>query len=205
MTLANKLTFFRLILAPVFFAIYTLHFILPEAYSAVWVVISLLIIFAISEITDILDGLAARRQKQDSDFGKFFDPFADTVMQLTCFLCFVIVGIMPGFLFLIAIYRELGIMFIRNLMQKKGITMGARVSGKVKTASFITASSLALLYSSILRLKDLELHLAFKNLLLASEPFFEIASLSVFYASVAISVFSFFDYLMVYRRNCKTP
>ena len=198
MSLANKLTFFRLILAPVFFTIY----ILPRTFSTIWIIVSLIIIFIVSEITDLLDGIAARRHKQDSDFGKFFDPFADTIMQLTCFLCFVIDGFMPVALFLIAMYRELGILFIRNLMQRKGITMGARYSGKVKTVAYIITSSLALLYGSMLRLFELEaLHPTLINIFEVSIPIIKIASLSTFYASVAISVFSFFDYLIVYRRN----
>ena len=184
MNLANCLTLLRVILAPVFFAVYFLP--ITDARLAVAL---LWIIFVISEITDMFDGMAARKLNQSSDFGRLFDPFADTLMQLSCFLCFVIDGIFPAFLFLIVLYREFGILFIRNLMLRKGISMGARISGKIKTVSYITAAAAALLYSSLCRLGTTEL-----------QPVFAAAVLVIFCVSVLLAVISFFDYLSVYRR-----
>ena len=101
MNLANKLTFLRVILAPCFFIIYTLPMYFPSFFSrgSVWTIPVLWLIFIISEITDMLDGMAARKLKKISDFGKLFDPFADTLTQITCFLCFVLDGILPPVLF----------------------------------------------------------------------------------------------------------
>ncbi|MCL2138835.1 MAG: CDP-diacylglycerol--glycerol-3-phosphate 3-phosphatidyltransferase [Treponema sp.] len=193
MTLANKLTFLRIILAPVFFAVYMVP--VPENFSKIWVVTVLWVIFLVSEITDLLDGIAARRHKQSSDFGKFFDPFADTLMQLTCFLCFVISGLMPAWLFLIIMYREFAILFIRNLMQKKGITMGARFSGKVKTTCYIGTSAFALAYNSLLRLG------IFDCLSPTIGTVIGYSLLAVFYVSAVSSIVSFIDYLLVYRKT----
>ena len=80
MTLANRFTFSRIILSPVFFVIY----LLPN--KAIWTIPVLWLIFIFSEITDCLDGMAARKRKEITDFGKFFDPFADTLMHITYFL-----------------------------------------------------------------------------------------------------------------------
>jgi CDP-diacylglycerol---glycerol-3-phosphate 3-phosphatidyltransferase len=185
MSLANKITLSRIILAPVFFII----FLLPG--KEVWTVPVLWLIFIVSELSDMFDGLAARKQNEVSDFGKLFDPFADTFMQLTCFFCFVVDGIFPAFLFLLVIYREFSILFIRNLMLKKGITLGARMSGKVKTVFYIFAGGLALLADSFHRLSFLE------NLL----PTFKIAILVIFIISVIISIISFIDYLLIFRNH----
>jgi CDP-diacylglycerol--glycerol-3-phosphate 3-phosphatidyltransferase len=185
MSLANKLTFFRIILAPVFFSVYLF------AGGARWTVPALWIIFLVSEITDYFDGLAARKLKEVSDFGKFFDPFADTLMQITCFLCFVIDGIFPAILFLLVIYREFSILFIRNLMLKKGTAMGARMGGKIKTVAYIIASGAALLAVSFERLS------AHATLL----PYFKTGALVIFIISVIIAVVSFFDYLLIYRKT----
>jgi len=154
----------------------------------VWLVILLWIIAVAAELTDMFDGMAARHYNQTSDFGKLFDPFADTLMQITGFFCFVYDGILPAFLFLVVLYREFGILFIRNLMLRKGITMGARISGKVKTVTYITAAAIALLYASLLRLSALEF----------LQPIVKIAAVAVFSLSVLFSVLSFFDYLSVY-------
>jgi CDP-diacylglycerol--glycerol-3-phosphate 3-phosphatidyltransferase len=191
MNLPDRLTVFRVILAPVFFIVYTLPIQFPVQFagSAVWVVPLLWVIFFVSEITDMLDGMAARRLNQSSDFGKLFDPFADTLMQITCFLCFVIDGLFPAILFLVVLYREFGILFIRNLMLKKGIAMGARMGGKIKTVAYIAAVAIALLYASLSRLGTAA----------AVQPVVRIAAIAVFCLSVFFSVISFFDYLAVFR------
>ena len=186
MNLADKFTLLRIILAPVFFAVYLLPVPLPAGLT----VALLWVIAVIAEMTDMFDGMAARRLNQSSDFGKLFDPFADTLMQLTGFLCFVVDGIFPAVLFLVVLYREFGILFIRNLMLRKGITMGARISGKVKTVTYITAAAIALFYSSLYRLGALE----------SFQPAVKIAALVVFCVSVFFSVLSFFDYLSAYRK-----
>ena len=192
MNLANRLTLFRVVLAPVFFAVYLLP--AQPVGNALWIVPLLWVIFIVSEITDMLDGMAARRLKQTSDLGKLFDPFADTLMQLTCFLCFVIDGIIPAVLFLVVLYREFGILFIRNLMLKRGVTMGARMGGKIKTVAYISAVAAALFYASLLRFGAAE----------SLQPIFRIAAIAIFAASVLISVLSFADYVSVYRASFKT-
>ena len=185
MSLANKITFSRIILAPVFFII----FLLPNKEA--WTVPVLWFIFIISELSDMFDGIAARKQNEVSDFGKLFDPFADTFMQLTCFFCFVVDGIFPAVLFLLVIYREFSILFIRNLMLKKGITLGARMAGKVKTVFYILAEGAALLTDSFHRLSF------FKDLI----PTFKIITLIIFIISVIISIVSFIDYLLIFKNH----
>lgn len=195
MNLADRLTLSRIFLAPVFFLVYFVPSMLPEQYAgaAAWTVAPLWIIAVIAELTDMFDGMAARRLKQTSDFGKLFDPFADTLMQITVFLCLVIDGIFPAVLFLVVLYREFGILFVRNLMLRKGVSMGARVSGKIKTVTYISAGAIALLYVSLCRLGTAE----------AAQPLIKIAAIAVFCVSVLFSVLSFFDYLSVYKSTGK--
>ena len=205
MTLADKVTSIRLVLAPVFFIIYLLpqffHLdfsIIPSTGSpgplfvgAPWTVPALWIIFVLSEITDFLDGAIARKRGEVSDFGKFFDPFADTLTQVTYFFCFVMDRILPPLLFLAVLYREFSILFIRNLMLKKGVSLGARMAGKVKTVTYVLAGALALMASSMVRLgMDASLYRGFA-----------VAAVVVFVVSVLISIISFFDYVSVYNKT----
>jgi len=207
MTLADKFTTTRILMAPVFFVIYFLPRFFPSVFAvtssgegalrfigAPWTVPVLWIIFVVSEVTDMLDGMIARKLEGENDFGKLYDPFADTLTQLTYFLCFVIDGILPPLLFLAVLYREFSILFIRNLMLKKGITMGARMGGKIKTVAYILAGGLALLASSVLRLG---IGGGFYRI-------FTIAATVVFIVSVIIAIVSFFDYVSVYRGAGKT-
>jgi CDP-diacylglycerol--glycerol-3-phosphate 3-phosphatidyltransferase len=190
MTLADKVTSTRLVLAPVFFVIYFLPEIIPSvSYS--WTIPVLWIIFVLSEVSDMLDGMVARKHGEASDFGRLYDPFADTLTQITYFLCFIIDGILPPVLFLVVLYREFSILFVRNLMLKKGITMGARVGGKIKTVLYIFAGGLALLASSAVRL----------SLGAALSGWLILASKVVFIFSVLVAILSFIDYLVVYMKS----
>ncbi|MDR0442419.1 MAG: CDP-diacylglycerol--glycerol-3-phosphate 3-phosphatidyltransferase [Treponema sp.] len=191
MSLANKLTFSRIILAPVFFIVYLLPGFFPSLFAgAAWTVPVLWLIFIVSQVTDLLDGIVARKNNEVSDFGKLFDPFADTLMQITCFLCFVIDRIFPALLFLLVIYREFSILFIRNLMLKKGIALGARLGGKIKTVTYIIAGGAALLAVSIQRLAIFEFLF----------PYFKTGAIIIFIISVIFSIASFIDYLSIYRK-----
>jgi CDP-diacylglycerol--glycerol-3-phosphate 3-phosphatidyltransferase len=198
MTVADKITSVRLYLAPVFFVVYLLpRFNLPPALGEAlfsrgqaWTVPLLWALFVISEITDMLDGMVARRNKAVSDFGKLYDPFADVLVRVTYFLCFVLDGILPAALFLIVLYREFGIQFVRNLMLKKGIVMGARWAGKVKSVAYMVAGALALLASSASRL-------GVEGLLF---PLSRGAAVLAFAVSVILALISFGDYVMVYRK-----
>ena len=206
MTLANKVTSVRLVLAPAFFIIYLSHRFFPSVFAVarpssgeellltgpIWTVPVLWILFVGSEITDLLDGIIARKRGEMSDFGKLYDPFADTLTQITYFFCFVIDGILPSFLFLAVLYREYSVLFVRNRMLAKGITMGARMGGKIKTVTYVLAGGLALMASSALRLG-------------LSDGLYRwlcLAAVAVFLVSVIIAIASFIDYVSVY---VKTP
>jgi CDP-diacylglycerol--glycerol-3-phosphate 3-phosphatidyltransferase len=192
MTLADKVTSLRLVLAPVFFVIYLLPRLIPDWFGqgSAWTVPVLWALFIVSEITDMIDGMIARKRKEVGDFGKLYDPFADTLVQLTYFLCFVIDGILPVVLLLVVLYREFCILFLRNLMLKKGAAMGARLGGKIKTVTYITAGALALLASSAVRL----------GLDPVFYRFLSRAAAVVFAVSVVFAVLSFADYLRVYKK-----
>jgi CDP-diacylglycerol--glycerol-3-phosphate 3-phosphatidyltransferase len=198
MTLADKVTSLRLILAPVFFVVYLLPGWFP-AWSgglASAVVPILWILFIISEITDLLDGKIARSRKEVSDFGKLYDPFADTLVRITYFLCFVLDGILPAALLLVVVYREFGILFLRVLMMKKGIAMGARKGGKIKAVTYMIAGFLALLAVSAARF-GLDRFFPFPVSLFFCLKW---AAQGVFVLSVLIAILSFGDYVLVYRK-----
>jgi CDP-diacylglycerol--glycerol-3-phosphate 3-phosphatidyltransferase len=188
MTLADKITSTRLILAPVFFVIYRLP---PLAGSQPLTVSVLWALFIISEITDLLDGKVARKRGEVSDFGKLFDPFADTLVRISYFLCFVLDGILPAALLLLVLYREFGILFVRILMMKKGVAMGARKGGKIKAVTYMLTGAVALLASCTERLGlDSRFYAAFR-----------ISAVVIFVISVVLALISFADYIGVYRKT----
>ncbi|MDR2899949.1 MAG: CDP-diacylglycerol--glycerol-3-phosphate 3-phosphatidyltransferase [Treponema sp.] len=198
MTLADKLTFSRIFMAPLFFIVYLLpHFFPAWPYSAgVWTLPVLWVLFIVSEISDLLDGKVARARNEVSDFGKLFDPFSDVLVRITYFLCFVIDGIFPIYvlpLFLIVLYREFSIQFVRTLMMKKGIAMGAKMSGKIKAVTYMASGAVALLAVTLFRLGITG------NLF----TILKYISIIIFTVGAVMAVTSFLEYLNFYRKTPK--
>ena len=75
MNLANKLTFLRIIMIPVMAVLY--FFSLEYAAAAV---------FVLAVLTDMLDGRIARSRNMVTDFGKFLDPIADKLLNVTALI-----------------------------------------------------------------------------------------------------------------------
>jgi len=204
MTLADKVTTLRIVLAPVFFLVYNFYTLFfpglpkPAGLWQYWQIPALWVVFIIAEITDYFDGRIARKENKVSNFGKFYDPFADTIIQTTLFFCFVWDGILPVIPLLLVMYREFGILFVRNLMQKKGISMGARIGGKIKTISYIITAILALLVFSIRSLRLLLSPEIFRRL----EAALSLSAVIVFWLAVILALLSFADYVRVYQK-CK--
>ena len=79
LTIPNILSFFRLCLIPIIIWLY----IRKEDYF--WTLMTLLL----SALTDIVDGIIARKCNMISDFGKAFDPIADKLTQIAMLFCLV--------------------------------------------------------------------------------------------------------------------
>jgi CDP-diacylglycerol--glycerol-3-phosphate 3-phosphatidyltransferase len=84
------------------------------------------------EISDMLDGTVARARKEVTDFGKVCDPIADSVSRQTVFLSFLMVGIIPLWLYLIFFYRDAFMQLLRIICASSGVVLAARKSGKLK-------------------------------------------------------------------------
>lgn len=94
--LPNALTFSRLLLA-----LPLAYFILQqEFYHA-------LVTGAVAGFTDLLDGLAARRLQAFSRLGAALDPIADKIMINLTLLCLAKVELVPWFLALVVVVRDL--------------------------------------------------------------------------------------------------
>lgn len=130
MKLSNMITMLRVILSPVFIFVFFAVDSAAEYKTAL--IIILWIIFFLIEISDFIDGMVARMLSQVTDIGKLLDPFADSLSRLSYFLCFMIGGIMPLWVFVLVLYRDLWLGFLRLLLMKKGIALGSRLSGKIK-------------------------------------------------------------------------
>jgi CDP-diacylglycerol--glycerol-3-phosphate 3-phosphatidyltransferase len=186
MTVADKLTASRMALAPLFFIAY----FLGDRLGAGLLVAILWALFVCIELSDLLDGFAARRTKTTSDFGKLFDPYADVFARITYFVCFAFGGIMPLWVLIIILYRELSINFLRMLLAQRGVAMGARPGGKLKSAVYMVAGGLSLLLVSF---EKLDLFPGWMSPL-------STGIYAVYVLAALLALASFVDYFVQYRK-----
>ena len=136
----NILTFGRLVLTIVFLVMLLLA---PPYYADGEVPFPgfldiAFIIFVTAGITDMVDGLAARRLNVASKFGRMMDPLADKVLVCGTFICFALIGqpklfsLGPAALSVIhwlvagiLIAREAYVTIIRHLAESRGVNFAA--------------------------------------------------------------------------------
>ncbi len=149
----TKLTIMRIVLIPVFVAIYLIDF----PYNG----FAALAIFIIASFTDFLDGHLARKWNQVTSLGKFLDPIADKMLVMCALVC-VLVGYSMGNVFsiLTAVFlmviesRELMVSCFRIIAASKGLTLAADKWGKAKTVCQMIALIVLLPIKSLLDLAD---------------------------------------------------
>ncbi|MBD3391479.1 MAG: hypothetical protein GF418_05460 [Chitinivibrionales bacterium] len=87
---------------------------------------------ALIELSDVFDGPLARMRKEVTDFGRIFDPICDSLSRQTVFLAFLLGGIIPLWMFLVFMYRDAMMSFLRIMCAVDGSVIAARKSGKMK-------------------------------------------------------------------------
>ena len=129
MTLANFFTLLRVLLIPVFMAVYyadfTGHFLISSG------------IFILACITDWLDGHMARRMRQTSRFGAFLDPVADKLLVTITLVILAASYSTPWYTIPAALIvaREVLVSALREWMAEHNErdTVAVGMMGKVKT------------------------------------------------------------------------
>ena len=126
-TIPNLLSFFRLILIPVYMAIYinaqeTRDYIIAGS------------ILAVSCLTDMVDGKIARKYNMITTLGKFLDPLADKITQFTLIICLALRYPILWAVSVLFFVKELFQLIAGILAANRGyILKGALITGKVCT------------------------------------------------------------------------
>lgn len=150
MNIPNKLTVSRLIMAPLFFISFNLPLWVGPELGKLSSILTIVLLLC-TEMSDLLDGIIARKYNLITDLGKVMDPFADTFSRLTYFVCLSTYGIMPSWAFIIIMWREFLILFIRMLMMGKGKPVAANIWGKSKAVLYAISGAAGVLYIALTR------------------------------------------------------
>ena len=131
----NILTLLRIVLIPVYVAI----FYLPVP----WARLACALVFTAAAVTDWLDGYLARRWGQTSPLGAFLDPVADKLMVAVALVLLVQADPQPALALPAAVIigREITVSALREWMAELGARARVAVSmvGKFKTTAQMVA------------------------------------------------------------------
>lgn len=139
MNLPNKLTIARVVMIPLFIALFYVQF--KGHYFAA------LAVFALASFTDFLDGYFARKYHLVTNLGKFLDPVADKILVAAAMIVFLTVPqfftlglggwalIVAGCCVALILGRELIVSGFRMVAADAGIVIAADKIGKYKTVT----------------------------------------------------------------------
>jgi cardiolipin synthase (CMP-forming) len=150
LTAANQLTILRMLIIPAFVIL------LLYGYRG-WALIS----FFVAGITDLLDGLIARRTGQKTTLGAWLDPMADKLLLVTMFVMLTLPGIglsnrLPLWFTVLVISRDVAIVLTVAVVN---LAVGPRtfrpsIYGKIATATFVCTGVVALYFNYLERTSD---------------------------------------------------
>ena len=144
MNLPNKLTILRILLVPVCMILIMLP--IPSMFPNldVWQRIIAAALFLLISLTDMLDGMIARRKNLVTNFGKFLDPLADKFLVIGVLMALFIKSrefdpvfpVVLVFATTIIVMRELAVTSLRLLVSSSsGEVIAAKWLGKIKTVT----------------------------------------------------------------------
>lgn len=168
MNLPNKLTTMRMCMIP-FFVLFMECNIFGGADKYVAAAI-----FIIASITDMLDGKIARKYHLVTNFGKFMDPMADKLLVCSALIC--LTTIIPKWIVIVIISRELIISGFRTIAADNGVVIAASYWGKIKTVCQMVMI--------IWLIFDLKI------------PFYGVIGQVLIYVSLILTVISLADYII---------
>lgn len=97
------------------------------------------VVFTLAAITDVIDGMLARRMNLITVLGKFLDPMADKLIVMAALVMMVRLGRIWATLVIILIARELIVSGLRAIAASEGLVIAAGQEGKWKTSLQLTA------------------------------------------------------------------
>jgi CDP-diacylglycerol---glycerol-3-phosphate 3-phosphatidyltransferase len=134
-SLADQLTVARVAAVPVVVVLFAWDFT-NHAYWATAV-------FVAAMATDQIDGWLARRRGTTSPLGKLLDPVADKVLILAALVMLIGEGVAPAWIVALIVVREILVSGLRLAAIERGVVLGARDLGRLKTWAQAVAAAIA--------------------------------------------------------------
>jgi len=139
----NIISVFRIILVPVFIAVYFSDSSDRKLYAV--------LIYVLAAFSDFLDGFIARRYKASSNTGKLLDPLGDKLMTISVMVCITIDGLIPVWAVTVAGIKEI-LMGVGGLVlhnKARAELLPSNLIGKTSTVVFFLVCVTLMLFRNI--------------------------------------------------------
>ena len=90
------------------------------------------IILVLNELTDIFDGMLARRLGIVSEWGAMLDPYADSISRLIIYWAFACTGLVIPLVPMAMAFRDVTVAYSRIILTRYNTSVSAKWSGKIK-------------------------------------------------------------------------
>lgn len=187
-TLPNQLSLLRIILSPIFIFCLISDDALARQIS--------LIIFFIAALTDWYDGEIARRYGKISAMGKFLDPLADKVLTSAAFIAFAFLQLMPWWMVIVIVVRDIGITILRSIAESKNRPIITTKLAQTKTFVQMSALYYVLLLYILKDVAWIKSVVASAFPVLLDETFIYILMLTV----TLLTIYTGIEYIMYNRK-----
>ena len=139
LSVPNQLTMIRLLLLP--------FILIAMIYRRHDMALGL---FLVAVITDVIDGIIARRLSQQTTLGEYLDPIADKLLLSSAFIVQALIGAIPWWLTILVLSRDLIIIStVLVVMLATGIrNFSPSTFGKVNTVVQAATISTVVLYNA---------------------------------------------------------
>ena len=134
MHLSDQLTTARALAVPVVVVLFAWDFPGHDYWATA--------VFVVAMATDWFDGWYARRTNRSSNLGRLLDPVADKLLVMAT-LIMVVGEVLPAWMVAAIVAREFLLSGLRLAALERGVVIGARDLGKLKTGLQAAAAGLA--------------------------------------------------------------
>lgn len=124
--LPNLLTLFRIVMSAVLYLLYVQHF---QKHSLL-----LFIMYVVIALSDLIDGIIARKFNMITELGKELDPMADKVLVFLMLFAFYRISLLPLWVIIPVFLRDIFVNYLRKRSKVLEITFKTSNLAKAKTA-----------------------------------------------------------------------
>lgn len=117
----------------------------PEGHHGVAVIAAGILLLLANELSDLFDGMMARRYGIVSELGAMLDPYADSVSRLIVYWTLGTTGYLHPWVVLAMAVRDVSVAYSRILLTRSGLSVAAKLSGKIKAWVQAIAAFVAIL------------------------------------------------------------